>query len=120
MIQNLDDWNTEKDRKIILKTLKELYNEFDYIDQDLDDKGSYGIRYKTVNEDSFYADTHEQFFRTELKRDQVFEDWNEDRYWDKTFNQELQYRVPTPNFYNPIKIIKNNGKIYIEDAKVSN
>lgn len=114
MLQDADDYFPKEDRKDLLRLVKKLYHSHQDIIESRDDEGKYGIRYKTVHEDSKYADTHTQFFSSREKRDNVYADWIDDRYWDNIFEEELQYRTPSPNVHNIIKVFKEGKEIYEE------
>ena len=117
MLQDADDYYPKEDRKELLDLIKELHSDNEDLLGDLDDYGRYGIRFKTIGEDSFHADTDEQFFRTKSKRDNVFDDWINDRCWDSIFNQELQYRTPGLNIHDIEKVFKESCVIYTEKEK---
>ena len=104
----------EEDKENLLKIVKELYHDHQNLTQEKDDNGKYGIRYKTVHDDSRWSDTHEQFFATKTKRDNVYDDWINDRYWDSIFEEDLEYRTPSPNVHDIVKVFKEGGKIYEE------
>jgi hypothetical protein len=114
MLEDADDYYPKEDRRELLSLIKELYEENQELLNEEDDKGKYGIRCKTIPEDSRYSDTHEQFFQTKSKRDDVYDDWINDRYWDKIFETGLQYRTPSPNIHGIIKVFKEGDKIYEE------
>lgn len=111
-LKDTDDYFPKEDRTELLTIIKKLYDK--YQDSEEDDDGTYGLRYKTIHDDSSYYDTHEQFFNSKIKRDNVLSDWEEGLYWDNVFQEELQYRTPYPNFVGAIKIFKHSGKIYEE------
>lgn len=100
--------------KEVLELVKDLYQENQELLSEKDDEGKYGIRYKTIHDDFGYADKHEQFFLSKEKRDNVFEDWMEGRFWDRIFNTELEYRTPSPHVHDIVKVFKESGKIYEE------
>jgi len=118
-IQKASDYFTDEDKKDMLKAVKEIYAEHEKIIKKNDKNGKYGIRYKTRGEDSSWSDTHEQFFSTKEKRDNVYIDWENDRTWDDIFDDELQYGTPGLNIHDIVKIFKENKKIY-EEQKVNN
>lgn len=112
LVKDSKDFICEDDKTDILKTIKELYHEhIEYIN---DSNGKYGIRYTTCHDDSRYQDKHTQFFISKEKRDNVYDDWINDRYWDNIFNEELEYRTPSPNVGDIKKIFKYDGHIYDE------
>lgn len=113
-LKDTDDYFPKEDRAELLKIVKRLYNEYQNHEEERDEDGTYGLRYKTVHDDSKYSDTHEQFFSSKLKRDNVLADWENDLYWDSVFEEELQYRCPSPNYLGAVKIFKHGGKIYEE------
>jgi len=76
-----DDNYSEDNKKEMLNLIKELYEENQELVNNDDDKGKYGIRFKTIHDDSSWSDKHTQFFRTKKKRDDVFDDWINDREW---------------------------------------
>jgi hypothetical protein len=115
-LKSADDYFPIEDRKELLDLIKELYNENKSLIEEKDDKGKYGITYKTVHDDSRYSDKHEQFFRAKSKRDDVYDDWINERYWDSTFEQELQYRTPSPNVHEIKKVFREGGKTYEEQT----
>lgn len=116
-IVNMDDYSPLENRKNILKQVKDLFNHYSNIEEDLNDNGNYGIRYKTIHDDSRYPDTSEVFFLTEKDRDNVFEDWSNGLYWDNIFEQDLKYRTPGTNFHDAVKIVRIGKKIYVADEK---
>ena len=113
-LKSADDYFPKEDRKELLNLVKELYNENQSLILENNDKGKYGIAYKTIHDDSKWPDKHEQFFSSKSKRDDVYDDWINDRYWDITFEQELQYRTPSPNVHDIKKVFREGGKIYEE------
>jgi len=115
-LKSADDYFPIEDRKELLDLIKELYNENQSLIEEKDNKGKYGIAYKTVHEDSKWSDKHEQFFAAKSKRDDVYDDWINDRYWDSTFEQELQYRTPSPNVHDIKKVFREGGKTYEEQT----
>lgn len=114
MINDADDYFPKEDRKELLSLIKELYYDFQKHDMEKDDDGKYGIKYKTIHDDSFYCDKHVQFFSSKQKRDNVYHDWINDRNWDDIFNIDLQYPTPSPNVHDIIKVFKEGGNIYEE------
>jgi hypothetical protein len=114
MLQDADDYFPKEDRKELLGLVKELYKDNQEILNIRDDEGKYGVRYKTVGDDSKFSDKHEQFFTTKSKRDAVFDDWINDRYWDNILDVELQYPVPSPNVHNITKVFKEGKDVYEE------
>lgn len=112
MIEALEDYDVIENKKEILSTIKQLFNEYSELKNNINNKGQFGIEYYTIHDDSSYADKYTQFFTNEKERDNVFDDWNNDRYWDNIFQQELNYRTPGSNFHNPTKIVRLNGEIY--------
>lgn len=113
-LKNADDYFPKEDRKELLDLIKELYDEHnDLLNKD-DDNGKYGIRYKTIEEDSRWPDSHTQFFSSKEKRDNVYDDWINNRYWDSVFEDYLEYPTPGPNINEIEKIFKESDKIYIE------
>ena len=114
MLKDADDYYPKEDRKELLDLVKELYEENQELLRKEDYKGRYGITYNTIQEDSRYSDKHEQFFATKQKRDNIYDDWVDGRYWDKIFETDLQYKTPSPNVYEIKKVFKESGKIYEE------
>ena len=112
-----DDHNDGSNKGELLSIVKELYHNYIELIEIIDNKGKYGIRYKTIGEDSSSSDTYEQFFNTKTKRDDVYDDWINDRYYDLIFDEYLQYPTPSPNCHDIIKIFKENGVIYEEKIK---
>lgn len=102
-LQNVDDYFPKEDRVELLSMIKDLYNEH----CEVKSKGSYGISYKTIHDDSSYSDSFTKFFESEKERDDVYEDWVNFKTWDKVFEQELKYPVPTPNVYRITKVFKS-------------
>ena len=117
MLQEAKDYFPKEDRNELLNLIKELYEDNQMLDKDNDDNGKYGIRYKTIPEDSCWSDKHEQFFSSKQKRDNVFDDWINNRYWDSILDTELQYRTPSPNVYDIVKVFKEGNNIYDEISK---
>lgn len=113
-LKDTDDYFPKEDRTELLTIIKKLYDKHQDSEEEKDNDGTYGLRYKTIHDDSSYYDTNEQFFSSKLKRDNVFSDWEKGLYWDNVFQEELQYRTPSPNFVGAIKIFKHGGKIYEE------
>lgn len=113
-LQEANDYLPAEDKKELLDMIKVLYQDYLDLDEYRDDAGRYGIRYKTIHDDSKYADRHVIFFSSKSKRDKVFEDWKNGFYWDKIFNQQLQYAPPSPNLHDIEKVFKEGGKIYNE------
>jgi len=113
-LKDADDYFPKESRKEMLSLIKELYKENQDLLNEDDDKGKYGIRYKTIGELSKWSDTGYQFFRSKSKRDDVYDDWINGRYWDKIFETELQYRTPSPNVHEIVKIFKESGNVYDE------
>jgi hypothetical protein len=114
MLRDEDDYFPKEDRKELLNLIKDLYNEHIELVENKNDKGKYGIRYKTIHDDSKYSDTSEIFFRLKSIRDKVFDDWQNGLYWDNIFEQELEFRLPSPNFHGAIKIFREGKEIYEE------
>lgn len=114
MLKDADDYYPKKDRKELLELIKELYGDNQELLNDKDDSGKYGIRYKTIHDDSSYSDTYTQFFRTKQKRDDVYDDWINDRRWDSILETELQYPTPSPNIHDIVKIFKEGSNVYDE------
>lgn len=114
MLKEEDDYFPKSSRKPLLDLIKKLYEDNEELLNKSDDKGKYGIRYKTIGEDSRYSDSHTQFFRTKKKRNDVFDDWINERYWDSILDTELQYPVPYPNVHKIIKIFKEGKNTYDE------
>ena len=114
MLKDADDYFPKDERKELLELIKNLYFDNQELLNDKDDNGKYGIRFKTVHDDSCYSDKHTQFFSTKRKRDDVFDDWINERYWDKIFECELQYRTPSPNVHDIVKVFKEGENIYDE------
>ena len=114
MLKDADDYYPKEDRKELLDLVKELYEENQELLRKEDYKGRYGITYNTIQEDSRYSDKHEQFFATKQKRDNIYDDWVDGRYWDKIFETDLQYKTPSPNVSEIKKVFKKSGKIYEE------
>ena len=117
MLKDVDDYFPKEERKELLDLIKELYQDNQELLNDKDDEGKYGLRYKTVHDDSRYSDKHVQFFTTKQKRDNVFDDWINDRYWDNIFETELEYRTPSPNVHDIVKVFKEGGNVYEEISK---
>ncbi len=113
-LKDTDDYFPKEDRGELLKIVKKLYYQHQNLEEERDDEGMYGLRYKTIHDDSSYYDVSEQFFNSKTKRDNVLNDWENDLYWDNVFEEELQYRTPSPNFVGAVKIFKHGGKIYEE------
>ena len=113
-LKSADDYFPKEDRIELLDLVKNLYNENESLLKEKDDKGKYGIIYKTIHDDSKWSDKHEQFFRTKSKRDDVYDDWINKRYWDNDFEQELQYRTPSPNVHDIKKVFREGDKTYEE------
>lgn len=113
-LKDADEYFPKEDRIEVLKIVKKLYDEYQNHEEGRDEDGTYGLRYKTIHDDSKYTDTHEQFFSSKLKRDNVLDDWERGLYWDNVFEEELQYRTPSPNYLGAVKIFKHSGKIYEE------
>lgn len=95
-----------EDRNKLLTLIKELYSDNSNLIKKEDDNGKYGIRYKTIGEDSSYSDTKEQFFSSKEKRDKIYDDWVNNCSWDSILNLELEYPTPTPNIHDIVKIFK--------------
>jgi len=114
MLKEADDYYPKEDRKEMLNLIKELYNDNQKLLNNKDDNGKYGIRYKTIHDDSKWSDNHTQFFRTKQKRDNVFDDWINERYWDAILETELEYRTPSPNVHDIAKIFKEGKNVYDE------
>jgi len=114
MLQDADDYFPKEDKKELLELIKELYKDNQEIVDIRDDRGKYGIRFKTVGDDSKFSDKHEQFFVIKSKRDNVYEDWINERYWDKIFEIPLQHPTPSPNVHNIIKVFREGKNIYEE------
>lgn len=114
MLKDADDYYPKEDRKEMLNLIKELYEDNQELINDKDDDGKYGIRYKTVHDDSKWSDKHTQFFRTKRKRDDVFDDWINERYWDAILETELQYPTPSPNVHDIAKVFKEGENVYDE------
>lgn len=99
----------------ILKLIKDIYEDHQEIIKEKDDDGKYGIRFKTIHDDSSYSDTHEQFFMTKQRRDNVYDDWINGRHWDSILDTELDYRTPSPNVHDIVKVFKEGeSKVYEE------
>ena len=98
----------KKDRSDLLKTIKDLYNEFLELVSNESGNGKYGIRYSLIGEDSSYPTTYQIFFRTKCIRDNIYDDWINGRHWDNIMNQELEFPTPTPNIFNIKKIFKES------------
>ena len=113
-LQNEDDWYPKEDRKEVLELIKELYEENGKLVKEKDDEGKYGIRYSTIGCDDSCSTISEQFFFTMKKRDDVYDDWINEGYWDSIFNTELEYPRPSPNLNVIAKVFKEGGKIYEE------
>ena len=113
-LKDTDDYFPKEDRKELLKIVKKLYDNHQESESERDEDGTYGLRYKTIHDDSSYYDTYDQFFNSKLKRDCVLDDWDNGLYWDNIFEEELQYRTPSPNYAGAVKIFKHSGKIYEE------
>ena len=90
MLNDADDYYPKEDRKELLDLIKELYEENQKLSNNANNKGKYGIKCKTIHDDSSYSDKHEQFFESKKQRDCVYDDWIENRYWNKVLN--LNYR----------------------------
>ena len=116
-LKNQDDYFPIEDRKELLDLIKDLYNENQSLVKEKDGSGKYGITYKTIHDDSSWSEPHEQFFNTKAKRDDVYDDWVNGRYWDNIFEQYLQYRRPSPNVHDIKKVFKECGNIYEEHLK---
>lgn len=112
MLKDADDYFPKEERTELLNLIKELYN--DNVDNIDDSKGKYGIKYRTVHDDSKHHDEHIKFFRSKAFRDKVFDDWENERYWDAIMYQELEYPTPSPNFHNAIKVFKEGKEVYEE------
>lgn len=94
--------------------VKNLYKEYNEFISEKDDEGKYGIRYKTIHDDSSYSDVYEQFFISKEKRDKIYDDWMNDLYYDNIMEIHLPYPTPSPNVHSIEKIFKNDEKIYNE------
>jgi len=114
MLKDADCYFPKEDRKELLDLIKELYKSNQKFINEKDENGKYGIRYKTIHDDSKYSDNHTQFFASKRKRDDVFDDWINERYWDSIFEMELEYPKPTPNLHDVIKVFKEGKNIYDE------
>ena len=116
MLQDADDYYPKEERKELLDLIKELHEDNQALIEEDNDKGKYGIRCKTIHDDSRWSDSHEQFFKTKSKRDDVFDDWINGRCWDEIFETELQYRTPSPNVHEIEKVFKEGRNIYKEES----
>ncbi len=114
MLKDEDDYFPKENRKELLGLIKELYEDNQELLRDKDDDGKYGIRYKTIHDDSSYSDKHTQFFRTKQKRDDVYDDWINKRYWDSILETKLQYPTPSPNVHDIFKVFKEGKNVYDE------
>lgn len=112
LLKNADDYFPLEDREEVLDLVKELYQDNNVIEGKLDKDGKYGIKYKTIEEDSKFTDTHTDFFLSKEKRDAIYDDWINDRYWDIELDTELFYS--SPNLHNIEKVFKEGDKIYVE------
>lgn len=114
MLKDEADYFPKKDRGELLELIKELYSDNQKLLNYQDEDGKFGIRYKTIHPDSSFSETYEQFFYTKQKRDNVFDDWINDRCWDPIFEEELEYRTPSPNVHDIEKIFISDKKTYTE------
>lgn len=120
-IKNLEEYSEFPDKEKVLKTIELLYEEHLKLKKELSkivDYHNYGIRYKTVEEDSSYDKIHTVYFLTEQERDSIFDDWSKELYWDDVFDRDLPYRTPQPNYHSAVKIFRSNSTIYVEESKI--
>lgn len=93
--------------------IKKLHDEHQFLKLLAAVNGSFGIRYKTSEELSMHADSNTIFFSTETERDNIYDDWKNNLYWDEAFNDVLFYRTPNPNCHDIEKIYRGeNDEIY--------
>ncbi|AGO49517.1 hypothetical protein Phi4:1_gp104 [Cellulophaga phage phi4:1] len=113
-IKGADDYWPVEEREEVLSLVKKLHDrEQDRLAEE-DEEGKYGLRYKTIHDDSRFSDTHEQFFSSKSKREKVFLDWKKGVTWDSIFETELEYPTPGGNFHGMVKIFKEGTKTYEE------
>ena len=117
MISDMECYTELEDRKPILDLVKELFLENQELVSSDGETGSYGIRYKTIHDDSMHHDNHELWFTSEGERNAIITDWENDVYWDNTFETEVNHRTPSPNYNESltVKVHRVGGKIYVEE-----
>ena len=116
-INSLEDYSEITDKNEIIEIIEKIYYDYNRLKLRIASEMRFGIRYKTIGEDSSYSDTHEDYFMTQEERDNVFDDWKSGLYWDDLFKNDLLYKTPTPNFHNAEKIYRSNGITYVADVK---
>lgn len=117
MINSLEDYSEISNKNEMIEIIKKLYYENNKLKLRITKEMRFGIRYKTIGDDSSYSDTHEVYFLTHEERDNVFDDWSNDLYWDDLLKDDLLYRTPSPNFHSAEKIYRSNGITYVADNK---
>lgn len=108
-IKSLDEWGVYPDEiKEIVKQLKSLYKVSQVYQRLADCRGRYGIEYKTIHDDSKYAETNYLWFFRREDRDAVYNQWKNGIYWDNEFDMPCTYPPPAPNLHDIRKIHKSS------------
>jgi hypothetical protein len=145
-IKLLEDYSEIANKEELISLITKIRKEYEHFKRVVSNKGCYGIKYKTIHDDSSWFDKHEIYFLTEKERDDVFDDWShglcwfdkheiyflteKERddvfddwshglYWDETFDDNILFPTPSPNFYDAEKIYRDKKskikKIYHEN-----
>lgn len=116
-LRDAEEFFPKEDRKTLLETIKELYNENQELLMGKNEYGNYGVAFKTIHDDSKYPDQHYEFFTTIKERDYVFENYEKGLYYDKIFEQYLPYHSCVyNNFHDVQKVVKVGNEIYIKES----
>lgn len=101
----------------VVTKVKKAYEKYkkDILYNDEQRTNGYGIRYKTIPDNSLHSDTHEIIFSSLELRDSVYEDWEQRKYWDELFGCELLYPYPSTNPHDFEKIYISNNIVYIAE-----
>jgi hypothetical protein len=106
---------TESKYDDVYNKVKQAYEEYKEIilSNDKNRTNGYGIRYKTIHNDSNSPKNHTIIFSSVELRDSVYEDWVTRRnYWDDLFGCELLYAYPNENAHDFEKIFVSDNIIY--------
>jgi hypothetical protein len=118
-IKLLEDYSEIANKEELISLITKIRKEYEHFKRVVSNKGCYGIKYKTIHDDSCWFDKHEIYFLTEKERDDVFDDWSHGLYWDETFDDNILFPTNSPNFYDAEKIYRDKKskikKIYHEN-----
>ena len=115
-ISTAPKWWLVEDRREVLDLITTLKVNNDKVEKILDLTGEYGIRYSSRGDDETLEKEHDIFFSTKERRNAVFKQWEEGKYFDHTFGDYLQYpqNVTSCNFHLKCKVFKREGCVYEE------